>query len=131
MKLSAFEELFTEKNPDGAVWPGSTFGRPGTVAVRFSTDGKIYHYRGTVLEVAEKMNLIPAIDVMDEAEEASMMLVGGHTKVLVHIECWDTVRHMLNEHGIHNELKSEVAKPDNYGRPQEWLSLGEIPEWAK
>ena len=65
MTFKKFEELFRTKYPEGTVWAHDIFehdvpGRVQKVAVVFTTNGKVYKYRGAYEDILCKVG-VPVI----------------------------------------------------------------------
>lgn len=83
MQITTFEKLWQEKNPGGIA----RVGKGRKVEVTFRPDGKIYRYQGSILNVADRLELIPEIVIEDEVKQAMKALKSGkETTSFVEIE---------------------------------------------
>jgi hypothetical protein len=129
MRIEVLTELLKDSKGPGA-WAESK-GKVGGVkkskiAVYFGS-GRVYEYAGSVYQVAEKLNLIPAWNVVDESNRIASLLLAGQVSVIGFTGCHDTLRHVnMPEYWI----ESSYVGKDEYDRELSEYRIGERPNWA-
>lgn len=112
MKIETFVSQLREKNPTGNAYVVEKSGkRKVAVAVTFSTNGKVYTYKGTIVGIAEKLGLIPEIDVVEESNRV-ISLLKNNEPAISYAHCADTIRHFS---GLN--VDSKPAGTDDFDRP--------------
>ena len=95
MKIETFNELLkTQKFQAYAYIPEKGGKRENVVNVVFTPNGKVYTYKGTILDVATRLDLVPEIDIQAESGRAVADLLDTGSAV-AHIECADTINYLL------------------------------------
>ena len=107
MKITTLNQLLKNKNPQARAYVPEKVGkRQPAVNVVFNPDEKVYTYKGSILSVAEKLNLIPEVDIGAEAKEAISTLKASGSAT-AHVECSDTINHGL---GMPGKYAQEVSR---------------------
>jgi hypothetical protein len=114
MLIETFEQLWQQQNPEGKAWVPDKYATNeranNVVCVTFNENSKVYTYKGTILQVATRLDLIPEINVTDESEVlANEVKTNGFA--IGHIECADTVQYLLGEC-----VKTTDSGKDEFGR---------------
>jgi len=122
MRFEFLKTRFLELNPDGAMYRASELGGSGYdtgIMVRFGKDGKLYRYADSVLGVAERLDLIPAmISIKVDADRCIDAFRNGADEYLTVQSIASTVRHVLRERDIDIAIVSDpfYRARDDYGR---------------
>lgn len=92
MRIGTFDRLLKGKHGQGtsAYVPERRGKRRQAIAVSYSSSGKCYYYSGSILSVAERLDLIPEIDVQAESKRIARELKDTG-KAEGHRVCIDTV----------------------------------------
>lgn len=127
MRIEIFNKLFKSENPQGYAYiPEKVGKRQNAVAVVFTPGGKVYTYKGTILAVAERLDLIPEVNVEAESLKAIKSLKETGLAVAP-IECSDTINYFLS---IPGKLAQEVSRTvDEFGRQIATFEIG-VSEWV-
>jgi len=88
MQFSVFQEQLAKVRPGASAHLDAD----GRVCVAFEPGGKVYTYRGSVYEVAERLGLIPDIDIPIEAQRIIEAFRSGAERVYGYLVAADTVR---------------------------------------
>jgi hypothetical protein len=115
MLISTFNQVLTAKYPSAVAY----IPQANTVNIIYSPNSKVYSYTGTILTVAEKLNLIPAIDIQTESQG-----IAENIPCVGYLICADTVRHMVGK-----AVEHQPHTPDEYGRKQVIFSIIENDPW--
>lgn len=128
MRIETFNKLLKSKNPQGYAYiPEKVGKRQNAVAVVFTPGGKVYTYKGTILAIAERLGLIPEVNVEVESRKAIKSLKETGLAVAP-VECSDTINHFLN---IPGKLAQEVSRvEDEFGRKIATFEIGVRGEWV-
>ena len=113
MKIETFNELLKAKHTEGHA---SVFDHK--VSVTFKSDGKAYGYNGTILAVAERLDLIPTCDIAGLSQASLKALLEGKASPFTPIECSDTMNYLIQKVDASKGI-NEVAgtrKRDKHGR---------------
>lgn len=112
MLISTFNQYLQKKHPQASAYIPDKIGKrqPNQVNIIYSPDGKIYEYKGSILSVAERLNLIPEINYETESKIIASQLKSGST--IGHNGCQDTVRYLLQKW-----VEVEPAGLDEFDRP--------------
>ena len=93
MKIEKFVEQLKKQYPTANAYVVESKGkRKVSVNVSYSETGKIYAYSGTIVGIAERLGLIPDIDVNKESERVVSALLSGESPIS-YAHCSDTVRY--------------------------------------
>ena len=96
MKIETLDKLLKEqKSPTAfARVPNSKNGERAhnKVEVAFSGDGRIYTYKSSIFDVAERLDLIPEIYAGDEGQRIADNFFDG---IRGYVEAIDTVRYLV------------------------------------
>lgn len=113
MQIVTFNTLLKIENPQAEAYVPEKVGkRQSKVNVIYSPDSKIYGYKGTILSVAKRLNLIPEVNVEAESKQALKDLKATG-QAIAHIECSDTINYYLD---IPGKVAQEVSREiDEYG----------------
>jgi hypothetical protein len=100
MLIGAFVSLLQKKyGIDASAYVPTVYGkgtRKQSVSVVYGKGQKVYTYNGTILAIAEKLDLIPSINVVDESADIVSKITSGQS-VIGHVCASDTVRFDLPE----------------------------------
>lgn len=124
MKIETFNELLKAKNPNGyAFVPDKQDKRQTAISVVFEANGKAYTYQGTILSVAERIGLVPEIDINAEAQKATDELIkNGHTTT--YLVCRDTITHLLGQ-----SIRVISKFDDEFSRSMAVFEIAPKSEW--
>jgi hypothetical protein len=129
MLISTFNSLLRNKYPTGSAYVPDVYGkqvRSCKVSVTYAEGSKAYTYSGTILSIAERLGLIPEINVVRESEAIVRGLVSGASMV-GHVECYDTVRFALPE-GMYL-VQSDYSIDDYDRRTCVYSTTTDKPKW--
>lgn len=126
MKIETFEKLLKTENSQATAYVPEKVGkRQAMVNVVFTPNGKVYSYKGTILQVAEKLELIPEINVDTESKKAIASLKETGSAVTP-IECFDTINYNYNVPG--KVLQEVNRSKDEFNREIVTVEMG-TSEW--
>jgi len=114
MRLETLQQLWRQKYPGGAISRGA---RAGQFAVSYRDDGhRPYIYRSrSVYALAERLELIPDVDIMQEARETALFLAQYPSAAYrAHAGLIDTMRALHPAQGARYEYRA--AGLDEYDR---------------
>jgi len=124
MKIETFAKLWQEKYPTGSA---ENMGR--TVRVTYSSNGKVYNYHGSVYSVAERLNLIPDININTQANKIIAALKDDK-EIIAPSGCLDTVVWMWGACNDNPAPHSELhVGTDEFDRPLDRYFL-EVNRWG-
>ena len=122
MKIETFNQNLQKKNgPEASAYVPTKYAtdsRKCKVAVVYTTGGKVYEYAGTILQVAERLDLIPAQPcTTEDAERIVSELLSGVSVTTGRVGSSDTVKAYIEERGGNWwGVQKENERQDEYGR---------------
>ena len=130
MNIQKFNQLLkAAKSPNATAYiPEKSGKRLNKVAVVYSPGGTVYTYGGSLMAVAEKMNLVPEVSVVAEAKEAVTQLRETGRSGRFHSWILDTVRFNLNMPGK-NAVEEKPGR-DEFGRKTACFVLEDVGAWV-
>ena len=123
MRLATVDKLFKENNPTGCVVRNYRRGS-NWYTIWFTHDGKGYDYYATsVYSLAERLELIPEVDVGTLAREIVTELAAGKPFILAVAGCGDTCQYLYHKDGNNPNYYIDEGYPtdeqptvDEFGR---------------
>jgi len=94
MKIEALEKLLKTKDAQSKCWIDD---KTKKVNIVFNSTSKVYSYRGSIYAIAEKLELIPEVDIAEEAEKVARMLRDGMKEVEAPAGLSTTIRHLNSD----------------------------------
>jgi len=116
MKFQTFKRLFIAANPGGTAW----LDEQRRVNVAFQEHGRVYTYRRSIYEVAERLGLIPAADYDADAMRIVTALESGAQSVRGLQHTRNTVRALWRQrHNTQHVVDGygEIVAYDDVDRP--------------
>lgn len=120
MTIDTFNQLLAAARPGARAYvpqARDTGRRQARVAVVYREGGQVYEYRGSIGAVAERLDLIPAVNVMAESRRVASALRCGETAT-GWTALYDTVAYLLGA-----VVETAPAPVDAHDRPQYTYSL--------
>lgn len=132
MQFKKFQEVLKEKYPTSSAYIPNIYGtndRQLAIEVTFNEGQKSYTYKGTIYSIAQRLNLIPEVVIMDEAEKVAKLLK-TQNEVIAPSGCRDTVAWLLQDADFGGKIVDETGcGKDEFDRPQAKYSLVENSGW--
>lgn len=125
MKFTLLQDLFSRRYPDGSIQYSKR-----KYTVRFKP-GRPYTYAySSHYDMAERLELIPSVDIPAQAQATLTRLVNGEERVTAISGCGDTMRVLHGEEPGY--IEEECIDTDEYGRPVSAYTLSnEYDPWVQ
>lgn len=113
MLISTFNTQLKNKHPQAEAYIPEKIGkRQNLVCVTYSPNSKVYEYTGTILSIAQRLNLIPQIDNQSDGQKIANLLKSGQTNIIGYKETFDTIQYYLGQ-----SIDYTDAGLDDFDRP--------------
>lgn len=129
MLIEKLSSLIAQSHPGGYAYVPDAFGKQkrqgNAVCVVYSPNGKVYTYKGTIHDVAERLGLIPSENNVTDAERIVRELSLSGTAI-GYASSIDTVRYTWHGTG---KVVSTHSGTDEYDHPMAVYSIVDNDPW--
>jgi hypothetical protein len=128
MKLAKLQEVFKEDHPTGNIVQDAVRGQNQYI-VWFATGSRGYtYYAKSVYALAERLELIPEVDIISEAKAiADKLTQSPEAEVVAPGGCGDTVAILWQGDGTISEIPDSL---DEFDRPLSRYYIADASAWT-
>lgn len=118
MRIEQFQQLLRQKKQNYNIVARVPYTAAGTKRVRaveviYSPGGKVYTYKGDIVDIAHRLDLIEKVDPYDEALRVLDLFKSGQKEVIAHY-CHDELRWEIKDMDF--DINIENIGDDEFGR---------------